>query len=176
MKTLGRLILALAVIGLGFWLWKTFFPDDAQLIHKHLAATAKAASVSGNESALARLGSIAELGDCFTPDVEMKFDVPRQGHFEVSGRDEILGLAARVRASGRSITVEFLDVTVLMSDDKLAATAGLTLRVKIPGDDNFTVQEMKFSLKKLHGRWLINRVETVKTLSHAETIRIAANN
>lgn len=173
MKILRPLLLLAAAAALAFWLWTIFFPDEEQLIRKHLVATARAASFSSNEGALARIGNIAELSECFTPDVELKFDVPRQGQFEVSGRDEILAVAARVRDSGRTVTVEFLDVTVQVGDDRQVASAVLTARAKVPGEDNFSVQEMKFFLKKINGRWLINRVETVKTLSTMQRYDLA---
>ena len=62
------------------------------------------------------------------------------------------------------LTVEFLDINVTVGPDQKSAVANLTAKAKVPGED-FMVQELKFTLKKIQGAWLILRVETVKTLS-----------
>ena len=46
----------------------------------------------------------------------------------------------------------------------------LTLRAESAGDQYLVVQEMKFTLRKVDGEWLILRVETVKTLNRAPTL------
>jgi hypothetical protein len=46
----------------------------------------------------------------------------------------------------------------------VSAVANLTGRGKIPGEKDFLVQELKFTLKKVESDWLISRIETVKTL------------
>lgn len=165
MKHFQRIIM-LAVLGaLGFWLWTVFFPNEEKLIRKHLANTAHAASFSGSQSPLAQLGSLAEFSTFFSPDVELDFEVPRQGHFTLQGRGEIMAAARRVRERASALQVDFLDVTVRLGNDRESATAVLTARAQVPGERDFSVQEMKFSLKKIKRRWLIHRVETVKTLT-----------
>lgn len=165
MKALQRIILLAILGGIGFWLWTVFFPNEEKLVRKHLHNTAQAASFSGAQSPLAQLGSIAEFSGYFSPEVELDFDVPRQGHFTLQGRGEIMAVATRVRDRTSALKVDFLDVTVELSDDRQSATAVLTARAQIPGERDFLVQEMKFSLKKTKRRWFIHRVETVKTLS-----------
>ena len=71
-------------------------------------------------------------------------------------------MGARTALAG--LNVEFLDVSVSVGPDQESATANLTAKAKVPGED-FMVQELKFTLKKIQGAWLILRVETVKTLS-----------
>jgi cytoskeletal protein RodZ len=167
MKNFWR-ILILAVLGaLGFWLWTVFFPNDEKLIRKHLADAARAASFSGSPSPLAQLGSVAELSTFFSPDVELDFEVPRRGHFTLQGRGEIMAVATRVRNETSALKVDFLDVTVKLGEDRESATAVLTARAQVPGERDFSVQEMKITLKKTKRRWFIHRVETVKTLSVA---------
>lgn len=174
MKLLKQIVLLAAAAAVGFWLWTIFFPNDERLVRKHLADTAQAASLSGSEGPLSQLGKITELSGCFTPEVELDFDVPRQGRFTLNGRDEIIAFAgARARDSGGTIKVDFLDVTVQVGQDRQSATAVLTARAQVPRERDFFVQEMKFSLKKIKRRWYINRVETVKTLSAAPTRQTA---
>lgn len=168
-------ILMLAVLGaLGFWLWTVFFPNDEKLIRKHLAETARVASFTGSQSPLAQLGSMAEFSSFFSPDVQLSFEVPRQGHFTLQGRGEIMAAATRVRERATALKVDFLDVTVTLGEDRESATAVLTARAQVPGERDFFVQEMKISLQKTKRRWFIHRVETVKTLSAAPRFESAS--
>lgn len=165
MKWLGRLFLVAAVAALGWWLWQTLFPGDEAQIRKLLARTARAASFSSRDGALRRMGSIAEFGNCFTPDVQVYFDMPRQGRFALEGREQMIGLAARSRDSVVAVSVTLVDVSVQLEPDHLSATAGLTARADISGEVDFSVQELKVFFRKVNGQWLIYRVESVKTLS-----------
>jgi hypothetical protein len=165
MKWALRALLLAAIVALGVWLWHGLFPSEEKVIRQHLAELAQSASFSGKEGSLARLGSVAEVGGYFSPNVEVSFDLPGQGHFDITGRDEIMALAARASDLPGGVKVEFPDVTIKISADKQAATANLTARAQQGGDRDFSVQEMKFTLKKINGKWLIVRVETIKTLS-----------
>ena len=63
------------------------------------------------------------------------------------------------------MTIEFPDINVTVAPDKETAVVDLTAKARIPGDANFYVQEMKLVWKRVGRRdWLIERVETVKTL------------
>jgi len=165
MKVFKRIILLAALGALGFWLWTVFFPNDEKLIRKHLANTAHAASFSGSQSPVAQLGSVAEFSTFFSPDVELDFDASRHGRITLQGRGEVMALAGGVRQRASALKVDFLDVTVQLGDDHESATAVLTARAQVPGEQDFLVQEMKFTLKKTKRRWFIHRVETVKTLT-----------
>lgn len=165
MRIFWRLLWLALAGGLAFWLWTVFFPSEEQQVRKHLAQTAKAASFSGTEGTLSQIGGVTEFIGCFTPDVELDFDLPRQGRVTVQGRDEIMAIAAQVRRYTSALKVEFLDVSVKLAQDHESASAVLTARAEIPTDKDFSVQEMKFTLKRINRRWIINRVETVKTLS-----------
>jgi hypothetical protein len=49
--------------------------------------------------------------------------------------------------------------------DKQSAVADLTVEAKVSGERDPIVWEMKFTLRKTDGQWLITRVETVRTLN-----------
>ena len=63
------------------------------------------------------------------------------------------------------LSVEFLDINVTVEPDRKSAAADLTLKARVAGEKDLIVQELKFTLRKIDGTWLIIRVETVKTLS-----------
>jgi hypothetical protein len=63
------------------------------------------------------------------------------------------------------LKVKFPDINVTVAPDKQSAVADLTVEANISGERDPMVQEMKFTLQKIDGKWLITRVETVRTIS-----------
>lgn len=159
-------ILAVAVLaGAGYWFWLTFLPTPQQVIQKRLNALARAATFPPREAALARLANARSLASFFTTDVEVNVDIPGRSLQTFNGRDEVLQAAVGVHSSLNGLTVDFFDILLTVAPDKQSAVASLTARARIPGEKDFYVQELKLSLRKVEGDWLIFRVETVKTLS-----------
>ena len=98
-------------------------------------------------------------------DVEITVDVHGYPAQNVTGRDELIRglLFAQSRLSG--LKVQFMDMNVKLAEDKLSAVVNLTAQVDLAGERDLNVQELNFTLKKVEGRWLITKIETVKTLS-----------
>ncbi|MCU0785936.1 MAG: nuclear transport factor 2 family protein, partial [Verrucomicrobia bacterium] len=167
MKIASRLVLFAAFTALAVWLWTVLFPSPEKIIRKQLAEVARCASFVANEGPLARAGNVAKLAGYFSADAQLSFDVPGHGPHALTGRDEIIQAAMGARSAVGALVVEFPDVNVTLATDKQSATVDLTAKAKIPGERDFYVQEMKFTLKKKDGDWLIIRVETVKTLSRS---------
>lgn len=165
MKLTIRLLVFAALAGLAVWLYFILFPSAEKQVRKHLLETATAASFVANEGPLAQAGNIASFAGCFADPVQVKVSVIGGEHEASLGRDELLQIAAHARNQFGSLKVQFLDITVTVATDKVNADADLTVRGSIPGDANYLVQEMKFTLRKLNGHWLITRVETVKVLN-----------
>jgi hypothetical protein len=165
MKLFVRLVLLAALLVLSWWLWVVFFPSPEKVIRKRLAELAQATSFAANEGDFARLGNIAQLGGFFSPDAQIVLDAAGYGAHNLSGRDEIMQAAGAARTATTSLKVEFLDLNVALDFGRELATVDLTVRGKTGNDPNFFVQEMKFNLKRINGRWFIIRVEPVKTLS-----------
>jgi len=57
---------------------------------------------------------------------------------------------------------------VAVAPDNQSAVATLTGKGRVAGESDFFVQELKFTLKRVEGEWLIYRVETVKTFRNRE--------
>ena len=167
MKWAFRVALAAIIIALAVWLWVTLFPGPEQAIRKRLAQLAKLGSFAPNEGALAKGLNSQQLASFFTPDVEISVDVPELQRVKLSGQDDLLRSAMAVRSSPllSSLKVDLVDINVTFSPDKTTAIVSLTLKVQANGERDFTPQEMKFTMKKIKGEWLIRQAETVKTLS-----------
>jgi hypothetical protein len=164
MKWAFRGALAIIIIALGVWIWLTFFPGPEQAIRKRLAEVAQLASFAGNEGQLAKVANAQKLTSFFTPDVEISVDVPELRQ-KFAGQDDLLKAAMAVRTYLSSLKVELLDINITFGPGKTSAIANLTLKVRANGDRDFTPQELKFTLKKVKGEWLIRQAETVRTLS-----------
>ena len=165
MKIALRFILLAALVALGAWLWFVLFPSPEKVIRQRLTELARIASFSSNESDLARLAAARSLAGFFSTNVEVNVDLPRFAQRSSLDRDEITqnALAASSRAGG--LKVKFPDINVTVASDKQSAVADLTVEVDVSGEPDRIVQEMKFTLQKIDGRWLISRVETVRTFS-----------
>lgn len=167
MKWVRRILLGLALLALGLWLWSVLFPGPEKIIRKRLAALAADASFAGNEGPMVRAAKIARILGLFSLDAEITFEAPGRGQQSLRGREDIRQAALGAQSALPSLKVEFLDVNVTVAPDKQSAVVDLTARGRTGGDPGAFVQEMKFTFQKIDGKWLIVRVETVKTLSRA---------
>jgi ketosteroid isomerase-like protein len=164
-KWLGRLLLVAVLAGFGFWGWRTFFPPPEQVIRKRLNNLAQTASFSGTEGAIAKVAKAQALTAFCTEDVEVIMDVPGYPRHEIHGTAELLEAAAAARTFREGFTVQFFDIVVNVTPDQKSAVADLTAKGDVPHDRDFNVQELRFKLKKVDGKWLISHVETLHTLS-----------
>jgi hypothetical protein len=167
MKIATRLFLIALVAAVGVWLWGVLFPNPDRVIRKRLAEAARAASFAPGESYFSRLSGARRLSDFCATNVEVNIDIPGHQDRQWNGREEILQAALGARATLNSLNVTFPDVSLIIGPDKESALADLTAEARISGDSDLFVQEMKFTLSKVGGQWLITRVQTVQTLQNA---------
>jgi hypothetical protein len=160
----SRLFLIAVVPALCAWAWMALHPSPERLIRRQLDGVARAASFGPNQGALAKLSSAQTLAYFFSTNVEVNLDIPGHPDHRLLGREEIQQAALAARGSVQSLTVTFPDVTLIVNADKKSAVADLTLQVRISGEQDMIVQEMKVTLRKIDGDWLVTKVETVRAL------------
>ena len=148
--------------GLGFWFWHVLFPKPEQVIRKELLELARTTSVPQNEAQWAQIAKAHKLISFFTPDIEIKVDLPGQYQRIFSGLDDVREAALVSRRLGKTFRVDFFDINVEVEEGGKSAAARLTAQATIQGELN--PQELKFTFSKVGRDWLIRRVETVKTL------------
>lgn len=166
-----RLIVAIVLIGLGIWGWLVLFPGPAKVIRARLLRLARTVSFEAKDGIVPRGLKAQKLPEFFTPDVFISFDIRAYGARTWNGRDELLSeLGPAMKDHRGGVKVEFLDVTVTLAPDRQTAVANLTARVSLLSENDFIVQECNIMLKKVERKWLIYRVETVKTLSQRKAV------
>lgn len=168
MKRWATVVLGVAVIALAFWLWTVLFPSPERAIHSRLNALAKAISFDAKGGLLAQAYDAQKVGGFFTTDVDVEVDVSGYEPMSFHGRDDVLQAAAAARAHLSSLKVEFPDMNITLDPDKQGAKVNLTGKATVPGERDVTAQEFNFFMKKVDGKWMIYRVETVKTLASVQ--------
>jgi len=160
MKIAVRLVLLAALVALGFWLWAVLFPSPEKIILKKMAGLAAAATFKANDSPILRASQAADVVSYFSNDAEIVVESR-----SLSGREEIREQAYGGFATLPGLKTSFLDVTAHVNPDQQNAEVNCTARIFVGDSKDYGVQEMRFKFKKIEGKWLIARVETIKTLS-----------
>jgi len=165
MKWVVRVVLVLALLALAIWTWSYFFPSAETAVRRKLQEVARLASFSQGESAISKGLAINSLMDTCTDDIEISVDIQSYQRQSMTGKEELRTATTVVRAHLSSLKVEFLDLNIDVGPNKQTAVVDLTAKIRVPGEQEFFPQELKFTLKKVDGKWLIRKIETVKTLS-----------
>lgn len=153
-----------AVLSVGFLAFQTLFPSPQKVIRKRLVELARLASFEANEAPLAKLINAQKLGSYFAAGVEVALDMPGRGPQTFNGRDELIQAATAARTQLSALNVQFPDIVVIVASDGQSAEANVTVKARIGGQSELYIEEMKFSLEKFKGDWLIHRIESVNTL------------
>jgi hypothetical protein len=165
MKVIYRLVLLVAFIAAGVWLWTILFPSPEKIVRKRLVQAANEVSFKSGENPLVIAARSENLASFFSTNVELNINLPGHGQHNFVGRTEIMQAAAGARGEVSSLKVEFPDMSITVGPDKLSAVADVAVKVQAAGEKDFNVQEMKFTFQKIGGDWLITRVETVRAPS-----------
>jgi hypothetical protein len=169
MKRVVSIIFVIVVIGLGFWLWTVLFPSPEKVIRSRLNALAKDISFNSSGGLLAQAFDAQKAGDFFTVDADLELNAAGYDPISLHGRDEVVQAAVAARSRLNALKVEFLDMNITFAPDHQSAKVNLTGKVDAPGDRNLTAQEFNFMLKKVDGKWMIYKIESVKTLAIGRT-------
>jgi len=125
---------------------------------------ARIASFDVNESPLAKLANSQKLGSYFADNVDVNLDIPGRGQQTFRGREELIQVATGARTQLSSLNIQLPDIAVIVASDGQSAEVNATVNANIGGQREMYVEELKFSLEKLHGDWLIHRIEPANTL------------
>jgi hypothetical protein len=164
-RVAGLVVLVAAL----WWGVTLLFPPTEVVVRRRLQELAVVASYASNEAPLAQVANAQNLAAFFTPEVQISLEVPGNAVQTATERDDVFKAAMGARTMMNSLRIDFYDIVVMVENGNLGAVANLTAKIKVPTDRDYYVQELRFHLRKVDGKWLIDRVETVKTLSQAST-------
>lgn len=159
-----RLVFLGTVIAVIFWSWEYLFPRPELIIRKRLSQLAAAASIPANETPLTKLAKSRQLAELFTGDAQVTVDVPGRATQSFSGREEVQQAALGARAIFNTLRVQFVDVNVRVDSNKSSAATHLTATADLPGERLPEVEELEIGFTNVDHTWLVNRVQTIKTL------------
>src|ERR1051326_2970627 len=132
-KWFTRAIPVLIVVGIGWWAWKTFFPNHEQIIRAKLLDLAKTACFPPNEPPVKMMANSERIVLSCMTNVEISVDAPGYSKQTFSGRDELLAGILHVRTSISGFGVEFQDIIITVAPDKKSAEANLTAKGRVGG-------------------------------------------
>ena len=170
MKQIFRWLLLAALLALGVWLWTVCFPSPEKVIRRRLLNLARTVSSVPGEGDLARLAAANSVAGYFSNHVELKLTVPELSQRDSLDREEIVQLVVLARSRAGGLKVTFPDIKVTVAPDRQSAAADVTVQANVAGERVPQLQEMKFTLRRMDGQWLIIRVETVQTLSRIRPV------
>ena len=158
-------VVFLATLATGvFWSWHYLSPTPEVRVRKQLAQLARAASIAPNEAPLAKLAKAQRLAELFSSDAQVNVDVPGRAGQSFSGREEVQQAALGARAVLNNLEVKFVDITVKIGPEHNSGLTHLTATATLPGEKIPEVQELEIGFTNINQSWLVNRVQTVKTL------------
>ena len=143
-------IAALAALVGGSWWWS----NPARLVHRLLSDVASALSHDGPETDLRSIAAVASLQAHLTPEVSV--DIGRSST-PLRGRQDVIAMAARLRASSPMMRVQFFDPDIQFSDDS-SGTTRVTVQVTTRdagGEEVAAAHVVSFALVRADGRWQI---------------------
>lgn len=165
MKRTIQIVLLLALVAGGVWLWRVLFPGDEVLIRRQLADLAEVASFAADEPPLARRTNAAKVAAFFTVDAELDIQPWGYRRMGLRGRDALREAAIGARLALSSLSVSAANVEVKLSPVEERAAVRFTLIASSNRNPERQSQEMELEMSKDGGDWLIHRARTVDYLT-----------
>lgn len=165
MKRTIQIVLLLALVAGGVWLWRVLFPGDEVLIRRQLAELAEAASFAADESLLAKASIPGKVAAFFTVDSEIDIQPWGYRRMGLRGRDEVREAAIMALKALTSLSISATNIEVKLSPVEERAAVRFTLIASSNRDPERQSQEMELELSKDGGDWLIRRARTVDYLT-----------
>jgi hypothetical protein len=157
----GQAVATLAIVMLlaGAWRWWT---ADERAIRAQLTSIAGALSVDPAAGDLALVTRIATLRNALAPDVRILAGPPSstldREPQPIVGRDTVLAFAGRWTPASGMVTVEFVDLEIVIAPQGREAEVSGAARVTAhQGSDRPAVDvvPLRATLANIDGRWLV---------------------
>jgi hypothetical protein len=141
-----------------------WWPTEARRITKLVEQLAQDVSFRTTEGNLLRLAKVQSATGRFTEDAVILFETLGIPEREAVGRDAIHAALLIAQGLPGGLDIRLTDVDVTLGPQPDEARVNLTASASSGRMEGFTAQEFLLHLVKREGKWLIRRVEAVKTL------------
>lgn len=143
-------------------------PSETARINRALRQLAQDASFGPDEGNIAAVQRAARVADRFAPNATIEVDLLGVGSFRIDGPAEIRARIMAARQWAKRLDLRFLDPVIRLGDDDTTAEVHLTATADLEGlprnTGGFEALEFSLQLRKVDGRWLIERIVTIPTL------------
>jgi hypothetical protein len=149
------IVAALVAVVAGYRWWN----NPERLIHRLLADVASALSHDGDEGGLGAL-TVASLQTHLAPDISIDMG---SGAPPLRGRQDVIAMAVRVRASTPMVRVQFFDPEIALADES-SGTTRVTVQVTTRdagGEEVAAAHDITIALVRAEGRWQIARARVL---------------
>lgn len=154
-------VIVAAIVAAGLVAAYAWWPGDERAIQRRLDALASEFNESTTDG-VGTLARAARLGSFFTADVTLDLG---KGTSPITGREALMGMAARLQPRTSSFEVRFVDVTPTVAADGQTASVVLTVqfirRSGAGADDSLDAREFSLEMVKSDGEWRIARATAV---------------
>ncbi len=168
MKTLHWGCVGVLLLGLGVWKREVLFPSETLRVRNALDQLASDVSFGPSEGNIGAVRRVAAVVDRFAANASIEVDILGSGNFHLTGRDEVQQNLMAARRFLRKLVLKFHDIGVDLGADGTTASVHLTATADAVGEGRhpggFDALEFELALRKVDGRWQIERLKTVPTL------------
>jgi len=155
-------------LGLGIWKRDVLFPTETTRVRNALVQLASDTSFGPSEGNIGAVRRVSAVADRFAADSSIDVDILGSGSFQLTGRDEVQQRLMAARRFVRKLVLQFHDIVVDLGADETTASVHLTATADAVGEGRyqggFDALEFELALRKVEGRWQIERLRTVPTL------------
>lgn len=164
MKKLLNLLLLVGLLIGCFLGIKALLPTDEKRIQTLFFNLSGDLSFSRDFGNIQRGLRIESLPGYFTSDCVIQLDVRGVGSRSFRGRNDIASTARNLFGWPGDLEVRFLDIVFREPPDGDQAEVELTATINTGEAEGFSAQEMRFQLRKVDKKWLIEKARTFETL------------
>lgn len=149
----------LAALG---WIAFKLLPNDEKAIRKTLNSLVEAASVSPEDSGIARLRYADRVAAYFTTNAVISLEGLGGEFPTITTRSELRQTAMAARTHLRQADFELADLHVTFPPEPKTANAYVVITGTVNHETNRFGQAFRMILTKTEGRWRIREIETVE--------------
>lgn len=159
-----RIVAAAVVIAAAWFGYQWLFPSDEAMIRALLDRIAESVSGAEGDSNITRMARAAGLRSELDPQITVDAGPPFS---KLTGRDAVIGTAARFNTTARDVTISFSDVAIDVAPDRASARATLTAEARFraaEGGRGLEARELLVTFRRPEGEWVVSDVTLIQTL------------